>query len=802
MNKLFSKLGTLLLAASLVVAGGVAVSSKKASIARAIDTAITFDFEDEGAHRASGNNSFPATGNTYEENGVSITGTYNDVITTGTPLQGSANAQLRVGKNTTNSPTLVIGPMSISDFEVTGFSYNTKSVGTLTVASQYSTDGTSWSNGESHAGNSTAAVKSASGLSIENPSSFYLKFTVTITNGSSTTSNRDTQIDEIKVLGNSTSTAVLTEIACDDISVGVTSAANLANGIVYTPSDAANKNVSFSLKSGSDYIDLNDDGSLIGKKGGTAVVTITPEDTSGGASAIDVTVTVNSISAPGATVGEQYVIYAVDATNGNYEMTGLSSSVGTAASFTGDVPSCSYILDTEEGYFENTVAFKNGTKYLALTSAGNNIHQETSISANSSWIVEYDSGTNAAVVKNAVFATRSIQYNYNSGNPRFACYGNGGQTAICLYHFVDSPLENFTFDEAEMSVYVSEKANVAVTYTPASASDKVLSWVSENDAIATVDDSGKVTGVAVGDTTVTASKVIDEFNVERTITVHVLNNIAVHEGTQADPFDVADAVNVAKGIFTKVHSGADVDLENTDYYVKGLLTKVQSATLSTLTFWLGDNISQTSASAGGFEIYKAASVYGTALGTKYTTDNEVKADFVVGATVLAKGKFMFYTSSSTPETKQDTADVVWSSYIEARTYAKAFNTAMEAVCNDEERTVSSIAAAWATQASNYPIDALVKGHFTEAEAKTTSGATDVEQCVAKYDYIAGKYQEQLGENYDFMGRNPEPLASGAYIPNYQSNIDSSSSITIIVIVAVTSMTLLGVTLVLRKRKHQ
>lgn len=802
MNKLFSKLGTLLLGASLVVAGGVAVSGKKVGEAKALDTAMTFDFEDEGAHRASGNNSFPAAGNTYAENGVTITGTYNDVITTGTPLQGSANAQLRVAKNSTNSPTLVIGPMSISDFEVTGFSYNTKSVGTLTVASQYSTDGTSWSDGESHAGNSTAAVKSVSGLSIENPSSFYLKFTVTITNGNSTTSNRDTQIDEIKVLGNSTSTAVLTEIACDDISVGVTSTANLANGIVYTPSDAANKNVSFSLKSGSDYIDLNEDGSLVGKKGGTAVVTITPEDTSGGASAIDVNVTVNSISAPGVTVGEQYVIYAVDATNGNYEMTGLANSVGTATQFTSDTPSCSYLLDIEDGYYENTVAFKNGTKYLALTSAGNNIHQETSVSANSSWIVEYDSSTNAAVITNAVFKTRSIQYNYNSGNSRFACYGSGGQTAICLFHYVEESLENFVFDDEEMSVYISASAKVVVTYTPASASDKDLSWTSDDETIATVDQNGNVTGVAVGDTTVTASKVIGEFNVERTITVHVLNNIAAHEGTGSDPFDVADAVNVAKGIFTKVHSGAAVDLANGEYYVSGILTKLQTGTTSNLSFWLGDDASQISAATGGFEVYKAASVYGTALATKYASDNEVKADFVVGAHVLVKGKLTFYTSSSTPETVQNTADVVWSSYIEARTYAQAFNTAMEAVCSDEERTVSSIAAAWATQASNYPTDALVKAHFTEAEGKTTSGATDIEKCVAKYDFIAGKYQDQLGENYDFMGRNPEPLASGAYIPSYQSNIDSSSSITIIVIVVVASMTLLGVTIVLRKRKHQ
>jgi len=798
MNKLFSKLGTLLLGASLVVAGGVAVSSKKAGEANAAPgTIMTFDFEENDAHRTSGSNNYTSE-NTYSQHGVTIKSMYADSVTSGSPLVDSANILARVAKNTTNSPYLLIGPVDLSSYKVTGFSYVAKSPKAFTFTASYSTDGSSWTQAETHTNTAVQDTFSSSALEIMEPSAFYLKIVISV--GASTGSNRDGQIDDVKIIGESTGTTPLTKIECDDAAVGVTSKANLANGITYTPNDAANKNVSFAIKSGNDLIDLTAEGVVTGKKGGNAVVTITPEDTN--ASPIDVNITVNSISEPAITVGDQYVIYSIDETNGNFEMTGLSGGLGTSASFNGDTPSCLYVLDTEEGYYENTVAFKNGTKYLALTSASNNIHQETSISANSSWIVEYDSGTNAAVIRNAVFDGRTIQHNYNSGSPRFACYATGGQTAICLYHFVDSPLENFTFDEAEMSVYVSEKANVAVTYTPASASDKALSWLSENDAIATVDDSGKVTGVAVGDTTVTATKVIDEFNVERTITVHVLSNIAAHEGTQADPFDVADAVNVAKGIFTKVHSGAAVDLTNGEYYVSGILTKLQTGTTSNLSFWLGDNASQISAATGGFEVYRAASVYGTELATKYASENEVKADFVVGAHVLVKGKLTFYTSSSTPETVQNTADVVWSSYIEARTYAQAFNTAMEAVCSDEERTVSSIAAAWATQASNYPTDALVKAHFTEAEAKTTSGATDVEKCVAKYDFIAGKYQDQLGENYDFMGRNPEPIASGAYIPNYQSNIDSSSSITIIVIVAVTSMTLLGVTLVLRKRKHQ
>ncbi len=74
--------------------------------------------------------------------------------------------------------------------------------------------------------------------------------------------------------------------------------------------------------------------------------------------------------------------------------------------------------------------------------------------------------------------------------------------------------------------------------------------------------------------------------------------------------------------------------------------------------------------------------------------------------------------------------------------------------------------------------------------------TTVEQAMARYDYLTGKY----GLNNFIAGRTPASFANIAY---YDSQVtESSTSVTIIVIVAVASMTLLGVTLVLRKRKHQ
>ncbi len=94
--------------------------------------------------------------------------------------------------------------------------------------------------------------------------------------------------------------------------------------------------------------------------------------------------------------------------------------------------------------------------------------------------------------------------------------------------------------------------------------------------------------------------------------------------------------------------------------------------------------------------------------------------------------------------------------------------------------------------------------FLPAAEKTVLGEADadeegstIEQAIARYEHICSAY----GLAQFIEGRAEIPV-KGSYAPSYVSTLDSSSSITIIVIVAVASMTLLGVTLVLRKRKHQ
>ncbi len=86
------------------------------------------------------------------------------------------------------------------------------------------------------------------------------------------------------------------------------------------------------------------------------------------------------------------------------------------------------------------------------------------------------------------------------------------------------------------------------------------------------------------------------------------------------------------------------------------------------------------------------------------------------------------------------------------------------------------------------VQELVKAHGVE------TSSNPVEVAMYRYDLITSKYALD-----NFINERVIPTYS--YIPEFENNVNSSNSIGIIVIVAVSSMTLLGLTLVIRKRKH-
>ncbi len=308
----------------------------------------------------------------------------------------------------------------------------------------------------------------------------------------------------------------LTSISVDDITLNPGQTATAS--VTYTPTDATYKTVSYT-SSNTGVATVDDSGVVTAVAAGTATLTVTSTvDDSVFATS---TITVEDYAASALTVGDQYLIIA-DSTTYLYELTGVSASLGVATAYTSGSLSYDYPVVVEEGYYTNTVALKLGDVYLSYTvgSTSAALNSTSDISAASSWVVSYDedSGYVASPVGNL---DRNLRFNYNNGNPRFACYASTSSqyTAISFVDISDTELTDFTIDEF-LDLYVGETESINVTYIPVAASDKTLTWESSDTDVAIVDD-GAVTGVATGTATITASKEISGSTVSRTCTVTV-----------------------------------------------------------------------------------------------------------------------------------------------------------------------------------------------------------------------------------------------------------------------------------------
>lgn len=60
-------------------------------------------------------------------------------------------------------------------------------------------------------------------------------------------------------------------------------------------------------------------------------------------------------------------------------------------------------------------------------------------------------------------------------------------------------VKSVSLDKEKLSVEKGASAKLTATVAPGNASNKAVDWKSSNDAIATVDQNGKVTGVKAGD---------------------------------------------------------------------------------------------------------------------------------------------------------------------------------------------------------------------------------------------------------------------------------------------------------------
>lgn len=120
----------------------------------------------------------------------------------------------------------------------------------------------------------------------------------------------------------------------------------------------------------------------------------------------------------------------------------------------------------------------------------------------------------------------NILFNYRMGSG----YSMGLQSSVVSWQ--DFPVNSITLNKTSLDLAIASKEKLTATILPETATNKKIEWVSSNPTIATVDDTGTVTGVAEGQTEVVAYG--DNREVETRCAVNVYKPVTSIEATPAE----------------------------------------------------------------------------------------------------------------------------------------------------------------------------------------------------------------------------------------------------------------------------
>ncbi|MDO4335639.1 MAG: Ig-like domain-containing protein [Bacteroidales bacterium] len=91
------------------------------------------------------------------------------------------------------------------------------------------------------------------------------------------------------------------------------------------------------------------------------------------------------------------------------------------------------------------------------------------------------------------------------GSATITATAKSGVSASCTINVVKTDAGTITLDKTEATLKATETVQLTATILPETTTDKTVNWSSSNPAIATVDNNGKVTAIAVGTANITAT---------------------------------------------------------------------------------------------------------------------------------------------------------------------------------------------------------------------------------------------------------------------------------------------------------
>ena len=362
----------------------------------------------------------------------------------------------------------------------------------------------------------------------------------------------------------------------------------------------------------------------------------------------------------------------------------------------------------------------------------------------------------------------------------------------------EKPIEpdQVTLDRSSLSLDVGDTYQLVATVTPSWAGNKDVTWTSSNTNVASVTE-GLVTAKNSGSATITATTVLGNHEASCVVNVSksesgsgkaeiIFSEVGYARGDEVRGVDIyTDSQTESQQIYCKFTNGGKSYYPR--YYTDESALRVYSNQKMIITSPFANIISIdfVFVTDGGSSVKDINSI--TANKGTYVEE----AASAATSSSWTSGSDMsnsveFTVSGSTGQRRVVSITVT---YYDAFAFAKDFlnNT----VCDDSG--VNPPIVDW-TDLSNKAAVLFdsEKTYLKTAEANELGNK--VEQAVARYDYVVGKYGT---DSYnDFLLRDPDPISHSAFTISE----NNESSVLIILLIATSSLSTL-VLLIIKKRKR-
>lgn len=307
------------------------------------------------------------------------------------------------------------------------------------------------------------------------------------------------------------------------------------------------------------------------------------------------------------------------------------------------------------------------------------------------------------------------------------------------------------------TVYEGDKIQLSAAITPDNATYKEVKWSLDNYGIAVIDETGVLNAISEGTVVVTASAT-DDSGVTGQKEIEILHSDAItYRFGEHDDFLTWDTSYEERKLTFADSTGEQLFVATFSSANK------QSGTITDMPVSKGGTLTITS----------SKDMLGIAFGFKKWTNKTQNVTLTVGThseemsfpsdgtSIAYVGETSFKEavvsmSNNSNQIGWEYVSITWAP--EASSDANAFaETFLEEPLCDGGVTAPGVET-WDTLAALYEETLTEEDKAFFASAVPDEEGALVEQCVARYDYIVGKYGSDVYQ--DFMGRSPEPLNYG------------------------------------------